>query len=191
MTDEKDLDKAGFDKEIWAAYCGDINAGNVAKLVNGLSNVSIKGTERIHILLQSWGGFVGDGIFLYNTLRKFPVEVVLYNAGQVASAATLAYLGATVRKTTANAIFMIHKASFNPNASGAGKLKGIASNLSLDDARMEEILRRHLRLPEEMWTQFLYHDVFLSGEDAVRYGMADEIGEFSPPPGVNILNAIG
>src|SRR6202044_3814891 len=122
---------------------------------------------------------------------KFPVEVVLYNAGQVASAATLAYLGARTRKTTANAIFMIHKASYNPDASGAGKLKGIANNLTVDDARIEVILREHLRLPEEMWNQFLYHDVFLSGEDAVKYGMADEIAEFSPPPGINILNAIG
>ena len=86
---------------------------------------------------------------------------------------------------------MIHKASYNPDSSGAGKLRGIASNLSMDDARIEVILREHLRLPQELWVQFLYHDVFLSGEDAVKYGMADEIAEFSPPPGVNILNALG
>jgi ATP-dependent protease ClpP protease subunit len=178
-------------EEIWAIYCGDINAANSAKLVNGLTTVGVKGTKRIHILFQSWGGFVGDGVFLYNAFKKFSVEVVLYNAGQVASAASIAYLGAHRRKTTANAVFMIHKSTNTPNGAGVDKLKAVAANLTIDDARMEEILRTHLRLPEDLWTQFRFHDVFLTGTDAVAYGMADEIGEFSPPVGVKVLNALG
>jgi ATP-dependent protease ClpP protease subunit len=178
-------------EEIWATYCGDINAANVAKLVNGLTNVSGGGTKRVHMLFQSWGGFVGDGVFLYNSLRKFSLEVVLYNAGQVASAAAIAFLGAHARKTTANAVFMIHKATNSANGAGVDKLKAVADNLAIDDARIEDILRAHLRLPEELWTQFRYHDVYLTGTDAVSYGMADEIGEFSPPTGVKVLNALG
>ena len=171
-------------------FCGDINAAHTATFVKALTQVSAQ-AKRLHILFQSWGGFVGDGVFLYNSLRKFPVEITFYNAGQVASAATLAYLGAHRRKTTANAIFMIHKGFNSPNAAGAGRLKAAASNLAMDDARMEGILRAHLRLPGDLWTQFLYHDLFLSGEDAVKYGLADEIGEFSPPLGANVLNALG
>lgn len=178
-------------EEIWAIYCGDINAANTSKLVNGLTTVGAGGTKRIHILFQSWGGFVGDGVFLYNALRKFPLEVVLYNAGQVASAATIAYLGAHSRKTTANAVFMIHKAINSPNGAGVDKLKAVAANLAIDDARMEDILRTHLRLPEDLWTQFRFHDVYLTGTDAVNYGMADEIGEFSPRAGAKVLNALG
>jgi ATP-dependent protease ClpP protease subunit len=56
---------------------------------------------------------------------------------------------------------------------------------------MEEILRAHLRLPDDLWTQFRFHDVYLTGSDAVVYGMADEIGEFSPAPGEKVLNALG
>lgn len=178
-------------EEMWATYCGDIDAANTAKLMRGLMTVASQGTKKIHILFQSWGGFVGDGVFLYNSLKKLGIEVILYNAGQVASAATLVFLGAHGRKTTANAIFMIHKASSNPNASGVGKLKAVANNLDLDDARVEAILRAHLNLPEEMWTQFAYHDVYLSGADGVTYGMADEIAEFSPPVGIKVLNALG
>jgi ATP-dependent protease ClpP protease subunit len=183
--------KKPVQKEIWATYCGDINAANGAKLVNGLTTVAVSGTERVHILFQSWGGFVGDGVFLYNALKKLGVEVVLYNAGQVASAATLAYLGANSRKTTANAVFMIHKAINSPDGAGVDKLKAVAANLAIDDTRMEEILRTHLKLPEDLWTQFRFHDVYLTGSDAVAYGMADEIGEFSPPAGVKVLNALG
>jgi ATP-dependent Clp protease, protease subunit len=178
-------------EELWATYCGDINSANVSKLVNGLTIVANNGTKRIHILFQSWGGYVGDGVFLYNALKKLSLEIVLYNAGQVASAATLAYLGAHSRKTTANAVFMIHKSTYNPNAAGADKLKAVADNLAIDDVRVEEILRAHLRLPDELWTQFRFRDVYLTGTDAVSYGMAEEIGEFSPPPGIKVLNALG
>jgi len=179
-------------KEIWAIYCGDINAANTATLMKGLSVVSAGGTTRIHLLFQSWGGFVGDGVFLYNALKKLPLEVILYNAGQVASAAVLAFLGATGRKTTANAVFMIHKGT-NPTTVGASveRLKAVTANLAIDDNRIEEILRAHLKLPTELWTQFDYHDVYLTGTDAVKYGLADEIAEFSPPAGVKILNALG
>jgi ATP-dependent protease ClpP protease subunit len=186
-----EVDKPLVQEEIWATFCGDINAANVAKLVNGLTSIGSSGTKRIHILFQSWGGFVGDGVFLYNSLKKFPVEVILYNAGQVASAAAIAFLGAQTRKTTANAVFMIHKAANTPNGAGADKLKALAGNLAIDDARIEDILRTHLSLPDELWTQFRFHDVYLTGVDAVTYGMASEIGEFSPPVGVKVLNALG
>lgn len=177
-------------EEIWATFCGDINAANVAVFIKGLTTVAAQGTKRVHILFQSWGGFIGDGVFLYNSLKSLGIEVVFYNAGQVSSAATLAFLGTHGRKTTANASFMIHKSSLNPNASGADRLKAAGSSLDLDDARVEGILRKHLRLPEELWTQFNYHDVFFSGADAVKFGMADEIAEFSPPVGTKVLNAL-
>jgi ATP-dependent protease ClpP protease subunit len=178
-------------EEIWAIYCGDINAANTAKLLNGLTIVAANGTKRVHILFQSWGGFIGDGVFLHNSLKKMGLEIVLYNAGQVASAATLAFLGAHARKTTANAVFMIHKSTNTTNGAGVDRLKAVTANLTIDDARVEEILRAHLRLPDELWIQFSYHDVYLTGTDAVAYGMADEIGEFSPPVGAKVLNALG
>jgi ATP-dependent Clp protease protease subunit len=86
---------------------------------------------------------------------------------------------------------MIHKSTNSTDRAGVDRLKAVTANLTVDDARVEEILRTHLRLPEELWTQFSYHDVYLTGSDAVQYGMADEIAEFSPPPGAKVLNALG
>lgn len=179
-------------EEIWSIYCGDINAQNTAKLITGLTAVHAGGVKQVHLLFQSWGGFVGDGVFLYNVLKMLPLDVILYNAGQVASAAVLAFLGAKRRKTTANAVFMIHKGT-NPGGAGAGveRLKAVAANLTVDDARIEEILRSHLRLPDDLWLQFNYHDVYLSGTDALSYGLVDELAEFSPPAGARISNALG
>jgi hypothetical protein len=50
----------------------------------------------------------------------------------------------------------------------------------LDDKRTETILRNHLTLPDDKWEHFDHDDLYLSGEEAVACGLADEIGEFSP-----------
>ena len=59
--------------------------------------------------------------------------------------------------------------------------------MRLDDARMETILRRHLRLPAERWGQLGRIDMTFSAQQAIEYGFADEIGEFSPPPDTKVL----
>jgi len=179
-------------QEIYAIFCGDIDSANTQKLVNGLTGLSASGNcKTIHLLFQSWGGFVGDGVFLYNLMKDFPLDIVLYNAGHVASAGVTAFLGARRRKATKNALFMVHKSSNSPTGAGAARLKVLSDNLALEDARTESILRAHLNLPDELWTQITHHDVYLSGEDALAYGLVDEIAEFSPPPGTKVLNALG
>lgn len=93
MPEETQPEKKSGPEEMWAVFYADINAANVAKFVNGISSVGLQVTKAPSYPFQSWGCFVGDGVFLYNTLRKFPVEVVFYYTGQVASASAIAYLG--------------------------------------------------------------------------------------------------
>jgi ATP-dependent protease ClpP protease subunit len=177
-------------ENVYGIFCGDINAQTTQKLVQNLTIASNIGVKNVHILFQSWGGFVGDGIFLYNMLRSFPVPVTLYNAGQVASAGVLAFLGARHRKTTKNAIFMIHKSQNAPHQPVTiYKLKGISKGLILDDARVDAIFR-NLSLPEEIWVDLASYDINIPGDDAITYGIADGIGEFSPPSDSKVFNAL-
>jgi ATP-dependent Clp protease protease subunit len=178
-------------QEMYAIFCGDINLLNMHILTRGLTTAMGMNVSRLHLLFHTWGGIAGDGVYLYNLLRKLPLEVILYNTGQVASAGAIAYLGAKSRKTTANGIFMIHRAHNSPQGANASKLKSASDSLELDDARTEAILRDHIKLPDELWKQLEYHDVWISGTDAVKYGLADEIAEFSPPAGTKVLNALG
>jgi ATP-dependent protease ClpP protease subunit len=175
----------------YGIFCGDINSQTTQKLVNNLTLASNLGVKNVHILFQSWGGFVGDGIFLYNLLRTFPLPVTLYNGGQVASAGVLAFLGARNRKTTKNALFMIHKTQNSPQQPiTIYKLRAISKALILDDARVDAIFRE-LRLPEEIWVDLSSNDINIPGEDAITYGIADGLGEFSPPCDCKVFNALG
>jgi hypothetical protein len=56
----------------------------------------------------------------------------------------------------------------------------------LDDKNLEGILRQHIKLAETEWVHFRDCELLFSSEDAVKSGMAQEIGDFAPPPGAAI-----
>ena len=177
--------------DIYAIFCGGIDQAMAQKIVNNLTVASVQKVKHVHLLFQSAGGYVGDGVFLYNLFRSIPIELTLYNVGQISSAGVVAYLGAKRRKTSANATFMFHASTNSPQFATSSKLQHIAKSLVLDDARVETIVRERVKLPEEMWTTMRSHDLYLSGEEAVKFGIADEIRDFSPPAGTQVFNMIG
>jgi ATP-dependent protease ClpP protease subunit len=176
--------------EIYAMYCGDINQVSAQKAVNSLAGAMGREAKHVHLLFQSAGGYVGDGVFLYNLFRTIPIELTLYNAGQISSAAVVAYLGARNRKTTVNATFMLHRSTNSPQFATASKLSHLSKSLILDDQRTESIVRNHVNFPSELWDALQHHDVYVSGDEAVQYGIASEIGEFAPPPGTRVFNLL-
>jgi ATP-dependent Clp protease, protease subunit len=144
------------------------------------------GNKHVHVMFQSWGGFVGDGVMLYNLFRALTIDLSLYNAGQVASAAVIAYLGAKRRVATKSSIFMIHRSHSSPQFATAAKLGKLAENLNIDDKRSEDILKAHIKMPDELWKELEHHDLYSTGEEAVKFGIATELGDFTPAPGTQI-----
>jgi ATP-dependent protease ClpP protease subunit len=176
---------------VYAAFCGDIAQVTAAKVVAGLTNAMGAQSKHVHLLFQTAGGYVGDGVFLYNFFRTIPIELTLYNVGQISSAGVIAYLGARHRKTTRNATFMIHRSASSPQFATSTKLQHTAKTLVLDDERTETIIREHVHFPPKLWKKIDHHDIYISGEEAVAFGIADEITEFAPPAGVQVFNILG
>jgi ATP-dependent Clp protease, protease subunit len=177
------------DQVAYAVFCGVIDQQSTARIFQALAVATVpqSNLKEIHVLFQSSGGIVSDGICIYNFLRAMTVDVHLYNVGAVQSIAAIAYLGAHKRKTSARATFMLHRVTAGTQFAKAPGLKSITDSVLLDDARTEAILRSHCKLSEEQWAILSHHDLIFSGEEAVRMGFADEIAEFAPPPRTQIF----
>jgi ATP-dependent protease ClpP protease subunit len=177
--------------EVHAIFCGPIDQVSSQRLVGFLSvAMSSKPITKVHMAFQSSGGFVGDGVFLYNLFRSIPVELTLYNIGQISSAGVIAYLGARNRKTSTGATFMIHQSANSPMGAGSAKLQSIAKSLVLDDERNEAILRAHVNMPDELWNEMRYHNLNLGSAEAVKFGIAHAIGDFAPAPHSQVFNVL-
>jgi ATP-dependent Clp protease, protease subunit len=178
-----------FPAEVYGVFSDAINQGSVQRIFQTFGVACNNVVRHIHILFQSSGGFVADGIGLYNFFRAVPIEVTLYNSGSVQSIATVAYLGARNRKVSVSGSFQVHHSSSAPVPATAIQLQAITEGIQVDDARTEAILRRHLRLPDERWTQLGMRDMTFGAEQSVEWGFADEIAEFSIPPDVNLFGS--
>jgi ATP-dependent Clp protease protease subunit len=171
--------------EAYSIFCGAIDQQVVARIFRNLVDVThtVENIGHLHVLFQSTGGTVGDCVCLHNLFRAFPLDLTLYNVGAIQSGAVTSYLGAKRRQTSAHAQFMLHRSHCSAQFASLSRLESTAHSLRMDDARTEAIVRAHTTLPDEMWIRMRESDVFLSGIEAVTYGLADEIGEFAPPPG--------
>jgi ATP-dependent Clp protease protease subunit len=140
----------------------------------------------VHLLLQTNGGNVGEGISLYNLFRTTPFDLTVYNVGSICSIGVIAFLGAKKRKTSKYGTFMIHRAYSSPIGTSE-RLSAAANQMEMDDKRIEAILKAHTKIPADKWELHKFADVWLSADDAVAYDIA-EIGEFAPPKGQKLFS---
>ncbi|HEY0064588.1 MAG TPA: ATP-dependent Clp protease proteolytic subunit, partial [Telluria sp.] len=138
-----DLEKAA--NEAWFTLSGDVNSDMVHRVFEAVSAMSESGIETAHVLIQSNGGYVSDGLCMYNFLSNAPIEFVMYNGGAVASIAVILFLSGSRRYASETARFMVHKshATASPGAR-PDALNIIVEGLRADDARTESILRKHI-----------------------------------------------
>ena len=77
---------------LYVTAAGIIDQAFLQRVFQGFAMASNANVQQIHLLFQSTGGTVADGIALYNYLRTLPIELHLYNAGTVSSIAVIVVL---------------------------------------------------------------------------------------------------
>ena len=168
----------------YVLFAGTIDAAGLNRFYNGFAGASAKGFTTIKLALQSTGGFVNDGIALYNFFRHSSFDLEVYNTGGVASIAAIAFLGAAKRYASQHATFMFHRTHASPPLSEAPFLRSVADSLVLDNARTEAIVKSHLpTLPKKRWTQMTGAQLILTAAEAQQYGLINAIQDFQVPKG--------
>jgi ATP-dependent Clp protease protease subunit len=175
-------------KEGWYTLSGDVNNDMVSRVFEGTARMTSDGIGTAHILFHSHGGYVSDGICLYNYLSNLGIDIVTYNCGVVASIGVIVFLSGKRRVASETARFMIHKSHASPPSGvRSDALKIIADGLIADDARTESILNRHLTLTPAQWKVHDNSDLHIAAVDACAAGMVATLGEFAPPRGARVI----
>lgn len=185
--DPQSLDE--YAGQAWFTLSGDVNSDMVRRMFDAVADMTEDRIATAHILIQSNGGYVSDGICLYNYLSKLPIKIVTYNAGAVASIAVILFLAGEERYASETSRFMVHKSHASaPHGARPDALRIIVEGLQADDARTEQILREHVQLSEEHWRTHAYSDLHLTASDARDVGMINDIKDFIPPRGQRVAN---
>jgi len=138
----------------------------------------------IHLYINSPGGSVSSGLAIYDTLRYIKPEIETICIGQAASMAALILAAGTKGKRFAlpHSRIMIHQPM--------GGFSGQASDIDIharEILRLKEELNRILSdstgQPLERIENDTDRDFFMSGEQAVEYGLVDTVISTRPKTG--------
>ena len=156
----------------------DVNEHSASLIVAQLLFLESQGNEDINFFINSPGGVVTAGMAIYDTMQFIKPDVSTIVMGQACSMGSLlATAGAPgKRKMLPNARHMIHQPS--------GGARGQATDMEI---QVEEILKMKKNLTEiyvkhnskgKTFDQFkndMERDKFMSAEEALEYGLIDEI----------------
>jgi ATP-dependent Clp protease protease subunit len=156
----------------------DVNEHSASLLVAQLLFLESQGNEDITFFINSPGGVVTAGMAIYDTMQFIKPDVCTVVMGQACSMGSLlATAGAPgKRKMLPNARHMIHQPS-----GGAG---GQATDMEI---QVEEILKMKRNLTQiyvnhnskgktyEEFKNDMERDKFMSAQEALDYGLIDEI----------------
>jgi ATP-dependent Clp protease, protease subunit len=130
----------------------------------------------IHLYINSPGGIVTAGMAIYDTMRYIKAPVSTICVGQAASmAAVLLSAGEKGKRfSLANSRIMIHQP--------LGGFQGQATDIHIHareilrmKAELNDILAEHCGQSVEKVAADTERDYFMSGEEAVSYGLIDNI----------------
>ena len=139
----------------------------------------------IHLYINSPGGTVTAGLAIYDTMQFITSDVSTICIGQAASMGALLLGGGSHGKRHAlpHSRIMVHQ----PSAGYQGQATDIDIHAKevLDlKRRLNEIMARHTGQTVDKIERDLERDNFMSGEQAVEYGLIDTVlekrGEMSP-----------
>jgi ATP-dependent Clp protease protease subunit len=135
----------------------------------------------ISMYVNSPGGYVTSGLAIYDTMQFVSCDVKTYCIGQAASMAAVLLAGGAEGKRfiLPNSRVLIHQP--------LGGARGTATDISIQAEeilrlrqRLNAILARHTGQPLERIEEDVDRDRYLGAEEAVEYGLVDQIVENLP-----------
>jgi ATP-dependent Clp protease protease subunit len=130
----------------------------------------------IHLYINSPGGYVSAGLAIYDTMLYLGCDINTYCIGQAASFGAVLLAAGTKGKrfTLPNSRIMIHQPS--------GGVGGTSADIALQakeivklKKRLAEILASHSSQTLEKVLADSERDFYMSAEEALEYGLVDEI----------------
>ncbi|MBL3644027.1 ATP-dependent Clp protease proteolytic subunit [Bacillus sp. RHFB] len=138
---------------------------------------SIKEDEDIDLSVNSYGGDAFLGIDICNTLKDHQGFVTVTITGMAASAASVICMGADKIKAHANTMLMVHNAQTYAMGD-AIKLRKAADNV---EKVSQAVLKSYTnRVDEGTMKKLLDDETYLTAEEALKYGLIDEIIDAEP-----------
>lgn len=134
--------------------------------------------EDITLEVNSNGGLVTVGSEIYTALKNYEGHVTVEVTGMAASAASVAIMGADTVKMSPTAQIMIHKALLTRASGNSDDLEKAVNALKSSDQSIINAYVSKTGLSEDEIFKMMKNETFMSANEAIEKGFADELMTF-------------
>jgi len=134
--------------------------------------------QEISLYINSPGGYVSDGLAIYDTMQFISCDIATYCIGQAMSMGALLLAAGSEGKrfVLPHARVMLHQPSGGVGGTAADIERHAEEILKLRH-EMNEIFAKHTGQPIERIEEDSDRDFFLNAQEAKAYGLVDEVIE--------------
>lgn len=156
---------------------GEINADSVYSLIMQLQHLYREDPEaEITMYINSPGGEVNSGLALYDIMQAIKAPIRTVCVGMAASMASILFAAGDRREILPHAAVMIHDPLIPGGVGGSAlRIRSLSDDLMRTRTLIAEILAKHTGKSVEEIYEKTATDTFFYGEDAVAYGLADNV----------------
>ena len=132
--------------------------------------------DTIHVRINSNGGSVFGAYAIMNLLKSHKAQIITYNDGIAASAATLIAMAGDKIISSLGAIWMIHL----PLTSAVGNSNELKKTIEILDTiteGMTDIYHARTGIDRDVIMQMLHDETYMSSKEALEKGFVDEVTE--------------
>lgn len=145
-----------------------------SELLTDLDTLKTKDNITLHI--NSVGGDLYAGLAIYNRLKTLPANITTINDGLAASAASLIFQAGDVRKVNAGSNLMVHQAmGFLFGYYQLADLNQVSKELRAANKSAVNVYAEASGRSAEEMKRMVDAETWLTGEEAVDAGLADEV----------------
>lgn len=129
---------------------------------------------KITVRINSPGGSVGDGLAIYNAIKRHPAKIHTSVEGVALSIASLIACAGDPTTCAPGAVFMLH----SPWTTGEGNAKELRKTADALDATQRGMITAYIEktgLSDNEIISMLEAETWLSAEEAVELGLCDHI----------------
>ena len=159
---------------------GEINDDMASTVVAYLLFLEASAPEKpISLYINSPGGSVTAGLAIYDTMRHVRCKVHTLCVGQACSMAAVLLAAGDERSILPSSRVMIHQ----PSTGAEGRQSDIvivAKEITRIRVKLSRIISLHTGQPLEKVEEDIEKDNFMEAEEALAYGIADEIVKPEP-----------
>jgi ATP-dependent Clp protease protease subunit len=157
---------------------GDIGGENACSISKQLIYLSTQGSSPVKIIINSKGGDVFEGLFVYDAIRSLAAlgnEVTVEGRGVVASMGLLLMQAGTKRIVSKTTRIMLHELSDSIGGTRTKLEHAMEDVRCVNDMLLSIVADRSKFTLKELKEKCKLTDVWFSAQEALDVGLVDEV----------------